>query len=287
MSNAPTQSGKAKRPRARIRRNAQTRASVELDSILKRILASIATLLVTSGSGISRVNELTKLAFVKAAESINRAEGKKTSIARIAASTGLTRIEVSRLLKAPNFHHTTRFDAENRVVRVAEGWISDAAYVDAKGNPLVLQFDGPGNTFSKLVKKYSGDIPARAMLAEMRRLRLVSNTGGDCVRLLRSDIRISRRTVAALNAISPWVRFLARAADHVDLSSNVIQFHINVSSVSQVNAAIRELSARRDVFIEGIKQLSTCTPSASKYDIAVSVAVATAEPTRRKTKAKS
>src|SRR5262245_51279239 len=87
-------------PNASLQGKERSVASDEVDAILSRIFSSIATLLVSSGYGYRRINDLTRLAFVRAAEAINTREGIKTSIARIAATTGLTRLEVSRLQKA-------------------------------------------------------------------------------------------------------------------------------------------------------------------------------------------
>lgn len=46
------------------------------------------------------------------------------------------------------------------------GWFSDPQYVDAAGNPRALAMTGP-SSFDELVKKYSGDIPRRAVLREL------------------------------------------------------------------------------------------------------------------------
>ena len=262
------------------------RANDDLDAALERIIVSIATLLVDTGYGISRISMLTKHAFVETAEALIRGEGKKTNIARVAALTGLTRIEVSRLIKSRGKSRTATNHPENRVLRVAEAWVSDPAFVGSRGVPLVLPFNGSGRTFVKLVRKYSGDIPARAMLTEMERLKLVEQDKSGAIRLLRSALRVSRRTVEALDAISPWVRLLTKTREPGELTSNAHQIPIHVSSLPQAHAAIRELASRRDALIEGIRELSTCSEAECKFTIPVSVAVATTDPTKRNARKK-
>ncbi|KQU81098.1 hypothetical protein ASE08_12615 [Rhizobacter sp. Root16D2] len=57
----------------------------------------------------------------------------------------------------------------NRAARVLTGWIRDADYLDPSGEPLPVQFDGE-RSFATLVKRYSGDMPARAVLDELLRV---------------------------------------------------------------------------------------------------------------------
>ena len=99
--------------------------------------------------------------------------GKAATTSRIAILTGLTRKEVQALLDMP-LHREDRFgDEYNRAARVITGWLRDPDFGDGYGHPLPLGMVGKRLSFSSLVKRYSGDIPVRAMLDELVRVGAV------------------------------------------------------------------------------------------------------------------
>ncbi len=265
-------------------------ASRELDRNLEEVLASLSQLLVSSGYGFHRTVRLMKLAFARAARDIENS-ASRASIARIAASTGMTRIEVSRLLR-PN-SRTTPAEAKphNRAVQVALGWISDPQYSNSAGEAALLQFDGRQRSFSKLVRAYSGDIPARAMLTEMKRLRMVRQDRSGLIRLLRTEAPVPRASVSALRAIRPWVSQLAQfsqAPQDNDLISSTNHVTLGFESLPQALASLRLLEERRVAFLEAIAQLGGHSADKKKYGMQVTVAVAAASPSqiRRRTSRK-
>lgn len=268
----------------RFKQNAGATHPTDLDAPLTQIFADLASLLLRNGYGFSRLNALSKEAFVEAARDLEEALGSRPSIARIATSTGLTRVEVSRILRRESRRFSTKAIQPNRASRVAQGWTADKAF-SFMNSPKELPFSGGKTSFAQLVKKYSGDIPARAMLKEMKRLAMVRHTEQDTVVLTRANVPASRRTITALRAIGPWVKFLTatnkrgEAAEH---SSNANRLSLHFDSLPQVFAALREIEDRRQTFVESLAQLSTQTTRASSYEIAVSVAVASTKPEKTK-----
>jgi hypothetical protein len=71
----------------------------------------------------------------------------------------------------------------NRVVRVIGGWINDPRFLRKDGNPNDLDYEGE-NSFSELVKHYSGDMPVAAMQKVLTSSGNIKFTGDDKVRLL-------------------------------------------------------------------------------------------------------
>jgi hypothetical protein len=216
----------------------------DLDALLFEILSGIAKILVSTGYGFSRVNELTKIAFVNAARSLDQNAGSKLSIARIAALTGLTRTDVSQIIRPRKGQSHSLAKPTTRIARVANGWATDKKYTLKVTGPRHLTFAGNGNTFSALVRQYSGDIPPKAMLTEMVRLGLVRKDKRGLLMLTRTDVVQSRMSTNALKAVIPWVGFLARASTgRVDeeLTSYFQKVDLNFSSLPQVFAAMREL----------------------------------------------
>lgn len=252
------------------------------DSQLAQILASLAHLLLKHGYGHSRLSRLMKAAFVDAARSIGPKLNSKANIARIAALTGLTRVDVSRVLKSGG-SVPVEDDQLNRATRVAIGWRTDRLYLDKRKNPRRLPISSTGIGFNHLVRKYSGDIPVRAMLAEMLRLGLVSQSNSGLVTLKRDTPALPPHAVAAIDAIAPWVSLVAdtgRSLASSSMTSEAQQVKLHFISMSEVIAATRELRSRQRSFVAGIQQLGTRRQQTGAYEVTVSVAVATTRPTR-------
>ena len=83
--------------------------------------------------------------------------------------TGISRKEVSRLRSegSPG-RWTPDIRKSSRPAPVLHYWHYDPTFVDGDGTPRILPFDGP-DSFSTLVKRYAGDIPAGAMRTELCR----------------------------------------------------------------------------------------------------------------------
>jgi hypothetical protein len=105
--------------------------------------------------------------YVEAAASELEIPGRKLSNSRISIMTGLNRKEVQRLKKVDVPLSTACSDRYNRAARVISGWVRDREFLNGSGQPLALAFDSGARSFADLVKKYSGDIPARAILDEL------------------------------------------------------------------------------------------------------------------------
>jgi hypothetical protein len=169
----------------------------------------------------------------------------------------------------------------SRAARVADGWVSDKKYSSANQKPRPLKFEGKGATFSSLVRAYSRDIPARAMLVEMERLQMVRQDTTDTIRLVRKEGRILPTTVSALAAIYPWVSMLSQSVDDLarnSLTSKTDHIGLSFDSVPQALSAVRILNDRREAFLESVSQLGTSSPRGRKYKVDVTVAVAAATP---------
>jgi hypothetical protein len=67
---------------------------------------------------------------------------------------------------------------------VIAGWVRDRRFRDDSGNPGELPVEGGAASFRNLVKTYSGDAPARAVLDELLRVGTVQRIPGGKIRLL-------------------------------------------------------------------------------------------------------
>lgn len=132
-------------------------------------------MLISNGVAYGEFAEVAKSVYVEVAYNDFSQEGRKRSGSRVAILTGLTRKEVKRHLdaakgKAVDVIPTTSL---NRATRVLQGWFGDTDYVGPYGIPLDLPLEGEGPCFAELVRRYSGDMPARAMLEELKGVNAV------------------------------------------------------------------------------------------------------------------
>ncbi len=155
----------------------------QLQQALYRMLLPLVKILVRKGVAFGEFSQLVKRAYVEAAEgSLLASEGKATT-SRIAIVTGLTRKDTAQLRKIDEEDHST-INKYNRSVRVISGWLEDSEFLTDEGNPRVLPLHGEGS-FESLVKRYSGDMPVKAMLDELVRVGVVEKLDGQFINLLR------------------------------------------------------------------------------------------------------
>lgn len=149
-------------------------------AILK-LLRPLVRVLLKNGVSYGEFTELAKQSFVMTAELDYQPESRKQSVSRIAMMTGITRKEVSRIRGTKQTQETPASGPQllspepyNRGVRIISGWNKDSIYHDHNGKPRMLPLEEKAGSFAQLVKKYSGDIPARAALDELVRVGAVT-----------------------------------------------------------------------------------------------------------------
>jgi hypothetical protein len=144
-----------------------------LDAFLL-LMRPIVRILLRYGIGYREFLEVTKTAYVDVASSDFGLRGRPTNISRVAVMTGLTRKEVKRL-RDKIASGESRIEVKTTpLADVLHHWHAQGEYTDADGSPLTLPFTGESNSFSSLVKKFGGDIPAGAMRTEMKRVGVIS-----------------------------------------------------------------------------------------------------------------
>lgn len=137
------------------------------------LLKPLVRILLRNGVAAKSVYELVKHIYVQVAKEDFEIDGKKASISRVAILTGLTRKEVQAILALPARQQGHYDEGYNRAARVITGWLRDADFGDGKGHPAPLPMSGKRTSFTALVKRYSGDIPVRALLDELVRVGAV------------------------------------------------------------------------------------------------------------------
>lgn len=132
-----------------------------------KILHPIVRVLLKHGVSHTEFSELARKAYVDVAFKDFRIEGRKQTVSRVAVLTGLSRKEVVRLQYLADAAPLAEKGTLNRAARVITGWTVDPEFRDAQGQPLPLPSTGEGASFATLIKRYSGDITAGAILDEL------------------------------------------------------------------------------------------------------------------------
>ena len=143
-----------------------------LDAFLL-VMRPIVRILLRYGIGYREFLEVTKTAYVDVASSDFGLRGRPTNISRVAVMTGLTRKEVKRLRDRIESGESRITVKTTPLADVLHHWHAQADFTDKHGRPLDLAFSGDSPSFSDLVKRYGGDIPAGAMRTEMKRVGVI------------------------------------------------------------------------------------------------------------------
>ena len=149
-----------------------------------RLMRPLIRILLRNGISFQTFADIAKNQFVEVARSEFGIEGRKQSTSRIAVITGLTRKEVTRIFRLSFPGDQKAAERYNRASRVVSGWRRDGDFLDSEGTPAVLALSGRARTFQELVKRYSGDMPYRAVLDELVEQGVVQREGNMRVKLM-------------------------------------------------------------------------------------------------------
>jgi len=137
------------------------------------VMRPVVRILLRYGIGYREFAEVVKTAFVDVASSDFGLRGRPTNISRVAVMTGLTRKEVKRLRDKLKSGDTIIAVKTTPLADVLHHWHAQPDYTDSSGVPRALSFSGEEDSFTELVRKYGGDVPAGAMRTEMKRVGVV------------------------------------------------------------------------------------------------------------------
>ncbi len=207
-----------------------------LEAVYKLVCA-LARLLFRYGISSQEFFEVSKKAFVDVARVEFGIRGRPTNKSRIAALTGLSRKEVARLLQV-KWPDDIRQSSSNRAMRVVSAWLRDSRYTH-DGEPMDLLLVGDRPSFAALVKDHSGDIPPKAMLRDLLRLKVVEQRGekvhllqhgfipaGDDIEslpILGTDVAALIGTISHNLQAASEDRFFQRKASFTSVSSEGIE----------------------------------------------------------------
>src|SRR6267142_1243596 len=192
------------------------RAGHALTVAVERVLRPLFRILLRNHMSFKAFVDIAKHTYVQVAADEFGIPGKKTSVSRVALLSGLTRKEVQRLLDAPAVDDAEAGERYNRAARVVAGWVRDADFSDPEGNPkvLTLQEEDGHESFATLARRFSGDIPSRAILDELLRVGVVEKVGETSVRLKTRAYVPESGNADKLNILGTDVSDLVSTIDH-------------------------------------------------------------------------
>lgn len=184
-------------------------------STFRPLMRPLVRILVRNGVSFGEFAEVIKLVFVDAAQDVLQIPDSKQSVSRLAITTGLSRLEVSRLV------NQTEEDAEalagrlSRVGRLLTGWHQDPEFTGPYGIPYEVSFNAtPGRrSFTELVRRYTSDVPAEDMLEELKRIGIVLDLGNGYYRVLARLYIPTAADPAKFHAMSVAFTDLAKTLD--------------------------------------------------------------------------
>ncbi len=142
----------------------------KLNNVFFALLQPLARIFLRFGRGYREFSELSKAAFVAVAAEDYGVHGRPTNVSRIAAMTGLTRKEVSRLRKKLEDCKAMAGERGTPLQEVISAWRMSDEFRGENGEPAVLPLTGKRGSFRSLVRQFAGDIPEGAMRKELQRV---------------------------------------------------------------------------------------------------------------------
>jgi hypothetical protein len=179
-----------------------------------RLLSPLVRLLLRNGVSFSTFSDLAKWIYVDVAAREFKIEGRRQSTSRVSVITGLSRREVMRVRKLQRPDITASTERHNRAARVIAAWRRESDFLDAKGKPALLPMEGRGATFSELVKRFSGNVPPRAILDELIHVGAVERRGNGRIGLLARAYIPQNLDAHKFNILGSDVQYLISTIDH-------------------------------------------------------------------------
>ena len=188
-------------------------AQKALRGALEQLLRPLCRLLLRHSVAFNAFADIAKRVYVDVALKEFSLPGKKPTTSRVAVLSGLTRKEVHRIIAEPVLDSSEGFERYNRAARVLTGWGRDADFLDRRGRPRLLDFDGP-MSFAALVRRYSGDMPARSVLDELLRVGAVERDDEGRVQPVTHGYVPQHSAIDKLDILGRDVADLIETIDH-------------------------------------------------------------------------
>jgi hypothetical protein len=177
----------------------------------RHLLHPLVRILMRHGVSYGEFSDAVRGAYIDIAQNELVLPDRPQTDARIAILTGLTKREVTRIRAADSLDDDGV--GLNRIARVLQGWSQDPEYLGPYGIPLDVPFAGETISFQQLVRRYAGDVSARALLDELMRVNAAVETDDGYVRLLNRTYLPSPLDPVGLERLGNVVNYFIDTVD--------------------------------------------------------------------------
>lgn len=220
-----------------------------------RILLPLSRVLVEARVGIGEFHGLAKLAYVRAAVKDRRTRSRRPNVSRIAAATGLTRTEIATYLaQAPGVLPPVH-RGHSRAESVLAGWHEDPEFLEPDtGTPAALKSKGARRSFAALVRRYSGDTSAAAILSELIRAGAARKLEDGRVKVLRRTCANLRWDIGGIEAlgeeVARYIQTLVHNLEHPEAPAYVRHIECGHLDAQAARVVLPEIEEHADLFLE-------------------------------------
>ncbi len=193
----------------------KTNIKQAIASASQHLLRPLVRLLLRNGIAFDDFAEVARSVYAQVARDEFTPDGKRPTDSRVAILTGLTRKEVRRLRDETAEPHARQdWGGAHRATRVLSGWFQDPDFTNEEGEPRALDAKDEQNGFPALVRRYSGDMPTSAMLAELERVNAVKRVGKNKIQLLSRSYVPDSGDPEGIRMLGSAVHDLLATIDH-------------------------------------------------------------------------
>lgn len=216
------------------------------------VVKRLAALLLPQGFGLGEFVQTAKTAFVAAAAESILLRGDRVSTSRIAAISGISRAEVANIRS--NGESPIPNSSRQRTERVMHGWYTDPRFVDNNGNPRMLPIIGAAS-FAELVRRFSGDIPRRAVLEELLAAGMVQQSADGRLRAVRRHYASSGGSNTDLESLVVDARIIFGSTTGNRTKGRSPRRRVTVRFPGQVPASVRRnIALRTERFLDALSE---------------------------------
>ena len=225
---------------------------------LEELLEPLVGFVLDCGLSIQDVRSILRESAVRSVAAKQLEVARRINVSGIAATTGIPRAEISRILRYGKDSPRPAIDWQQQSTnRILAAWHQDPKFNTPEGRPADLKIYGRGTTFDALVKNHGRGIPTRAMLDELTR--------SGAAEVLSSRLVRAHTSVAVDRGVTPRAirSFGARATELLSTmlgnmrNPEIPQFVASVSGANIPTAIIplfrKELAGKGADFLADIQ----------------------------------
>ncbi|MDP6695314.1 MAG: DUF6502 family protein [Gammaproteobacteria bacterium] len=187
-----------------------------------RLLGPLIRILIRNGVTFEEFAEVAKHSFVKVALEDFEAEGQEDSDNRVAALTGLSRVEIRKVFDVLNAPPEQDQNTLDGIVAILAGWHTDSDFTGPYGVPLELKFEEKDKPdFAELSGRFFPEIEPRKLLDNLLLLEIVTETEAGWFKVLKRSYTPDLDAPDGLEHMARTFQDIVNTLDHNRLEEDV------------------------------------------------------------------